>query len=118
MGLPLHLVWRARPRPGSLRSLRPGFAVVGHACIRCGLPRPAKAAGDRCISCLAKLPSFAVCLVALRYKYPVDQLIYALKYCRQLTYARVLGELLNSDAGACAARLWVEHRSRDGATEI
>lgn len=67
---------------------------LGNACLGCGLPRPARAVGDRCPSCLAKPPPFAVCLVALGYEYPVDRLITALKYRQQLTYARVLGELL------------------------
>ncbi len=64
------------------------------ACVACGLPQPAKAVGDRCPSCLATPPPFAVCLVAMRYEYPVDRLITALKYRQQLTYARVLGNLL------------------------
>ena len=64
------------------------------ACVGCGLPRLAKAVGNRCPACLATPPPFAVCLVALRYEYPVDRLITALKYRQQLTYARVLGELL------------------------
>lgn len=67
---------------------------LDRACVACGLPQPAKAVGDRCPSCLATPPPFAVCLVAMRYEYPVDRLITALKYRQQLTYARVLGNLL------------------------
>ena len=50
-----------------------------------------------------------VYLVALRYEYSVDQLIIGFKCRQQLTYALVLGKLVNSDAGICAVRLQFEH---------
>ena len=75
--------------------------LVG-ACIGCGMPQPAEVSGNRCTSCLATPPPFAHCLVALRYEYPVDRLITALKYRHQLMYARVLGELF---AGFAARRM-------------
>ena len=50
-----------------------------------------------------------VYLVALRNEYSVDQLIIGFKCRQQLTYALVLGKLVNSDAGICAVRLQFEH---------
>lgn len=47
--------------------------------------------GERCGACLADPPPFARTLALLRYEFPVDRLIQALKYGHQLPLAAWLG---------------------------
>ncbi len=63
----------------------------GPACDRCAFPLPAAGTCGRCL--LRPLPH-ARTVAALRYAYPVDRLILALKFSGRLAVARVLGELL------------------------
>lgn len=67
-----------------------------HCCL-CGFPG-ASLDLDLCSSCRADLPwetsRQADVLVALRYEYPVDQMIRELKYQGRIAHARVLGVLL------------------------
>jgi ComF family protein len=65
-----------------------------HYCRCCGLPLPAALPGPVCTGCLTQPGRFDHCVCALHYTYPVDQLITALKFRKQRSYARVLGELL------------------------
>jgi ComF family protein len=75
-------------------------------CLLCGQPA-AGALVPACAGCLADLPwvspvssgppvlgSFGSVLSALKYEYPVDRLIAAAKFGRQVPVARRLGELL------------------------
>ncbi|HEC13016.1 MAG TPA: ComF family protein [Acidiferrobacteraceae bacterium] len=47
-----------------------------------------------CGQCQTHLPAFTICVPALAYHPPVNQYIKALKYCGQLLYGRLCGELL------------------------
>jgi ComF family protein len=71
---------------------------LGHTCQGCGIPLP-DASLRLCGSCLGgchgedgALNTF---VIALAYEYPVAQMLAALKFRHELTYARVLGELLS-----------------------
>jgi ComF family protein len=64
-----------------------------HVCRRCG--QPLVAATDAvCGHCQQQPPACDRIVVPLRYQAPLDHLIKRLKFNRQLTYARLLGELL------------------------
>jgi ComF family protein len=65
---------------------------LGAACHGCGIPLPDSSL-RLCGSCLAA-PALDACVAALVYEYPVTQMVAALKYRHDVTYARVLGELL------------------------
>ncbi len=60
-------------------------------CSNCLLPITAS---RRCGACLAKPPAFTRAIAALRYAFPVDALIHALKYRTNLAITPVLAELL------------------------
>jgi len=66
-----------------------------HACARCAepvvieLPR-----GVHCAACQASPPPFEATVAPLRYEFPVDAGIKALKFGRRLYYAPAFGELL------------------------
>ena len=66
-----------------------------HACERCAepvvveLPR-----GVHCAACQASPPPFEVTVAPLRYEFPVDAGIKALKFGRRLYYAPAFGDLL------------------------
>jgi len=47
-----------------------------------------------CVACAAQPPCTRSCQVAVVYEYPVDRLITALKFRKQVYLSRVLGELL------------------------
>lgn len=73
-----------------------------HACAICAYPLPAGTApGARCGACLQKTPSYDAAFSLFRYDYPVDRLLLALKFHRQLPAGRLLGQLL---ADALTAR--------------
>lgn len=79
--------------PGCLADL-PWFT---HCCERCGRPlvRPHDSAGDlRCARCPPALALFDRVWAPLSYEYPVDRLIAAAKFGRELATARLLGELM------------------------
>jgi len=63
-------------------------------CRRCALPLPAHTDSRLCTTCLAKPPTLDACHALFSYQPPVDQWIQALKFNRDLTVARLLGELL------------------------
>ncbi|NND45991.1 MAG: ComF family protein [Xanthomonadales bacterium] len=66
---------------------------VPRACRRCALPLPA--GPDRlCGACLSHPPVFDAALAPLRYRFPVDRLVHAFKFQRDLAAGRVLTELL------------------------
>jgi ComF family protein len=62
-------------------------------CRRCGVALP-EAELRICGACLNDPPPLDLTVAALRYEYPVSNMIAALKYRKQVCYARVLGELL------------------------
>jgi len=64
------------------------------ACRSCGRPVPTGCPGRLCAACAGHLlPGVRVCS-ALRYEYPVDELVLGAKFARRPVHARVLGELL------------------------
>ncbi len=73
---------------------------LGPSCGRCA--RPLKAAGHLtwCGRCLRRPTLQAATRVALRYAFPVDQLLQQLKFGGSLPPGRVLGELLAETIGA------------------
>ncbi len=63
---------------------------IGPACTVCAGPGD----GHVCGHCLKRPPAYERCVPALRYAFPVDRLIQALKYRQQLALAPLLAELL------------------------
>lgn len=63
----------------------------GSHCRQCALPLPADA---RCGHCQTQPPAFAQTVSPFLYRFPVDSLIPAFKYHDQLTYGRMLANLL------------------------
>jgi ComF family protein len=66
---------------------------IGPHCRRCGLPLPNES-DECCGHCVQKAPPFQLTLCPLRYEFPVDRLVQALKFNRQLAEGRVLSHLL------------------------
>jgi ComF family protein len=64
--------------------------LPGNHCPVCLWPVPT---GEICGSCLKKPPAFTRTLAALRYTFPADALIHALKYRTHLAIAPVLAKL-------------------------
>lgn len=65
------------------------------ACRRCAEPLPAPARPDAsCPACQQHPPPFRAAAAPLRYAFPVDAGLKALKFERRLYYAAALGELL------------------------
>jgi ComF family protein len=83
--------------------------VARSRCARCGAGLVAQPGAAVCAACASDPPPYARCVAAFRYASPVDSLVQALKYRRQLTSSRVLGELLAralaADAGMVDAIL-------------
>ena len=68
---------------------------IGAACERCGQPLPAQLpAGTHCAACQLYPPEFDKAFAPLLYTFPVDNVLKALKFRRQLFYAPAFGELL------------------------
>lgn len=63
-----------------------------HRCTLCALPLGTDSA--YCGHCLREPPPFERCRLACSYEFPLDHLIHAFKYQRQLTAGRALSELL------------------------
>ncbi|SFW25234.1 ComF family protein [Nitrosovibrio sp. Nv17] len=69
-----------------------------HRCEACALP----IAGARlCGACLAQPPAFDRTFAVLRYAFPADALVHALKYQAHLHVAPILAELLLTRLDAC-----------------
>lgn len=64
--------------------------LPGHHCPVCLWPVPT---GEICGACLKKPPAFTRTIAALRYTFPADALIHALKYQTNLAIAPVLAHL-------------------------
>jgi ComF family protein len=71
------------------------------ACPSCARP---SSGGAVCGACLRKPPPYATTLAACSYAYPLDRLVQALKYSRQLALAQPLGDALA--AAAMRAPRW------------
>jgi ComF family protein len=66
------------------------------SCPRCGLDSPG---GETCGRCLAELPAYDATFAALRYRFPADVLVHALKFRGELALAPWLGRLLAGRVG-------------------
>ncbi|HMN44686.1 MAG TPA: ComF family protein [Povalibacter sp.] len=75
---------------------RADLPVNDDACARCAEPLARRISRSPliCGACLRHPPRFDATLCALRYAYPVDQMVQRLKYGGAVAYGRVLGELL------------------------
>lgn len=74
---------------------RDDLPYISNPCYQCGLPLPAESSSATvCGQCLKQPPPFKHCLVPLGYATPVDSLIAAFKYRKQLTNGRLLSQLL------------------------
>jgi len=62
-------------------------------CPRCALPSPR---GELCGRCLNEAPHYDATVAALRYEFPADVLVHALKFRGELALARLLGGLLSN----------------------
>lgn len=68
---------------------------IGSACARCAVPLAvALPAGVHCASCQARPPPFIATIAPLRYEFPVDAGLKALKFGRRLYYATAFADLL------------------------
>nr|WP_298724418.1 ComF family protein [uncultured Steroidobacter sp.] len=65
-----------------------------NACEHCAEPLPVHSSLALCGRCLQRPPVFDACVAPFRYAFPVDRMIQALKYRRELVHGRVLGQLL------------------------
>jgi ComF family protein len=76
--------------------------VLAAHCPRCALPSPG---GRRCAGCVGRPPRWIAAVAAHAYDYPLDRLVGALKYGRDLSLAVPLGDALASAVQRrCAAR--------------
>ena len=64
---------------------------ITHACLICSKPLPMEAI---CGECQKKTPIYMRSRIALRYAYPIDQMIQRLKFSQQLDIACALASLL------------------------
>jgi ComF family protein len=62
-------------------------------CERCGLPL-ASDKDKRCGNCVKSTPAYSCTVAPLKYEFPADRLVQALKFQRQLVAGRVLARLL------------------------
>jgi ComF family protein len=62
-------------------------------CYQCGLPLPA-GHGQTCGQCIQNSPFYDHTVSPLKYSFPADQLVRALKFHRQLAEGRVLSHLM------------------------
>lgn len=63
-------------------------------CFRCGTRLPHALTATECAVCLRAPPAFDASIIATDYVAPVDQLVLALKFGRQLPLAPAMSELL------------------------
>jgi ComF family protein len=61
-------------------------------CPRCALPSPR---GELCGRCLNEAPHYDATVAALRYEFPADVLVHALKFRGELALAGLLGNILS-----------------------
>jgi ComF family protein len=97
--MPLRCVFCGTATEGPERRICSGcrrdLPWMENACARCGaaiavdLPR-----GVHCAACQARPPPVLATVVPLRYEFPVDAGLKALKFGRRLQYAPAFGELL------------------------
>ncbi len=80
------------------------FFRIGPACPVCALP---SLGGSRCGPCATRPPAFDRTIAALRYADPIDRLVQALKYNRQLPLARALAGLLGDALSPGSTQLLV-----------
>lgn len=66
------------------------------ACPACAAPLELAGEGEVCGACLKHPPAQDRTVAALRYEFPADQLIQALKYRDQLALARLFSQLLRA----------------------
>lgn len=72
---------------------------TGAACRRCGAPLPAETPPDAgCGRCQLEPPSFDFLLAPLRYEFPVDAAIKAMKFQRRLHYLPAFAALVGEAA--------------------
>jgi len=87
---------RSYPGEGRICSgCRADLPWIRHACPRCAEPVVIELPREvHCAACQASPPPFDVSVAPLRYEFPVDAGIKALKFGRRLYYAQAFGELL------------------------
>ena len=73
---------------------------ITRACTRCALPLPTSLAAEfLCADCQNDPPAFDHAVAPLRYEFPVDAAIKALKFQKRLHYGPALAEILLSVCG-------------------
>lgn len=98
---------------------------IAPQCPQCAIPTPA---GQICGACLKHPPAYDRSLAAFSYRFPVDQLVSALKYHSRLAIAQMLGQHLAEAADVRPRpdllipmpmhRARIRHRGFNHATEI
>ncbi len=97
--MPLRCVFcgtRSHPGEGRVcKGCRSDLPWIPHACPRCATPVVIELPqGVHCVACQAHPPPFEVTVAPLRYEFPVDAGLKALKFGRRLHYGPAFGELL------------------------
>jgi ComF family protein len=87
------LCGQASPTVCICSGCRQDLPSIGAHCQQCCLPLAIET-DSHCGQCLHKPPPFTVTVSPLRYEFPVDSLVQALKFKRQLAEGRVLSHLM------------------------
>lgn len=66
---------------------------LNHACARCGYSLAFDS--PACGRCLKRLPPYDNTVALFRYESPIDYLILAVKFNKNLAYARIIGEMMS-----------------------
>lgn len=103
--LPCHCVLCGGPSAGALCADCDDhyFRFSATRCPQCGIAAPGCTGAINCAACLRRSPAFDATIVVTDYAPPVDQLVLALKFGRQLALAPALARLLKrafDEAGA------------------
>lgn len=78
------------------------FRTSAQRCPRCGIPMSRQASATNCAACLRHPPAFDATIAVTDYTPPIDQLVLALKFGRQLALAPAFSHLMERaiyDAG-------------------
>lgn len=67
---------------------------IQYSCYQCGLPFKEKINDTLCGQCQQSSPPIDYLISSLAYDYPVDYLVSQLKFNRNLTFAKILSQLL------------------------
>lgn len=109
IALPFHCVFCQQPsdrQQDLCQACLAAFPIVTQKCSRCAQKLAVSGKDLLCGSCIYHPPPFAATHSLFAYEAPLTTLIPALKFGRQLIYARILGELMANQL----KEVWYCHR--------